>query len=178
MKTFTEPKELEENPRYHEQRRRTLAGLRDEMLDAPIVGLINGFNGLPYCFTLQSCYGHFVYRGQKAPHNLEPLPMTDTISEVQYRIAYIAFCIEHSDSGRGLFKTLSEIPATDPANIQFCCAEWFWKRHVNTYALQVEPDKWKHEDKVLLDYEEALNIEKVRNRFFVHMKELLRRQEQ
>jgi len=35
------------------------------MIDGPIIGLINGFNKLPYCFTLQSCYEHFVYKNLK-----------------------------------------------------------------------------------------------------------------
>ena len=38
-----------------------------------------------------------------------------------------------------LFNALKEITIIDPENVQFCCAEWFWKRQVNSYALQVEP---------------------------------------
>ena len=143
------------------------------MLDVPIIDLINGFNKLPYCFTLQSCYGHFVYNGQKDFHNLEPLPAKDTIAKVEYRIAYIAFCIENSASGRGLFEALKEITAIDPENVQFCCAEWFWKRQVNSYALQVEPDRFKRKDNAILNYKEALYIENVRNEFFVRLDELL-----
>ena len=79
--------------------------LTDDMIDMPIINLINGFNKLPYCFTLQSCYGHFVYNGQKDSHNLEPLPVKDTIAKVEYRIAYIAFCIENSRLGRNGVKS-------------------------------------------------------------------------
>jgi tRNA(Phe) wybutosine-synthesizing methylase Tyw3 len=61
LETFTEPKELAENPHYQDQRRKSLAGLSDGMIDVPIIELINAFNKLPYCFTLQSCYGHFIY---------------------------------------------------------------------------------------------------------------------
>jgi len=89
------------------------------MIDVPIVTIINAFNKLSYCFTLQSCYGHFVYNGQKDPHNLEPLPIKDSISKVEYRIAYIGFCIENSASGRGLFEYLKEITAIDLENVQF-----------------------------------------------------------
>jgi hypothetical protein len=176
LETFTEPKALVENPHYRDQRQRSLAGLSDDMIDKPIIELINAFNKLPYCFTLQSCYGHFIYSGQNNPHNLEPLPITDTIARVKYRIAYIAFCIENSDSGRMLFDALKEIAVIDPENIQFCCAEWFWKRQVNSYALQVEPDRFKFEDTAILNYKEALKIEKIRNEFFVQLKELLLKQ--
>jgi len=89
METYTEPKDLVENPQYQDQRRKNLAGLSDDMIDEPIIGLINALNKLPHCYTLQCCYGHFVYNGQKDPHNLGPLPETDTIRKVEYRIAYI-----------------------------------------------------------------------------------------
>jgi hypothetical protein len=180
LETFIESKELVEHSHYQVQRQKTLADLTDSMIDDPIIELINGFDGfnnLPYCFTLQSCYGHFIYNGQKDPHNLESLPVTNTIARVGYRIAYIAFCIENSTSGRRLFETLKEITDIDPQNIQFCCAEWFWKKQVNSYVLQVEPDRFKHEDRAILDYKEALNIEKIRNKFFVRLKELLRKQQ-
>ena len=175
METFTESKGLVENPHYQEQRQKSLADLTDVMIDVPIITIINGFNKLPYCFTMQSCYGHFLYSDQKDPHNLAPLPVTNNIARVEYRIAYIAFCIENSDSGRRLFEALEGITIIDPKNIQFCCAEWFWKRQVNSYALQVEPDRLKHQDKALLDYREAVQIEKIRNEFFVQLQKLLQK---
>ena len=146
------------------------------MIDVPIIELINAFNKLPYCFTLQSCYGHFIYDNQSNSHNLEPLPITDIITRVEYRIAYICFCIENSDLGRGLLEALNEITAIDPENIQFCCADWFWKRQVNSYALQVQPDRFKHKDSAILGYREALHIEKIRNEFFVQLQELVQNQ--
>ena len=57
--------------------------------------------------------------------------------------------------GKELFEALKEITAIDPENIQFCCAEWFWKRQVNSYVLQVEPDRFKHKDTAELDFKEA-----------------------
>lgn len=173
METFTELKGLTENPHYHVQRRKNLNRLNDDMIDKPIVDLINGLNKLPYCFTLQSCYGHFVYNDQKDTHNLAPLPIKETIAQVEYRIAYIALCIEKSASGRELFKALKEITAIDPENVQFFCAEWFWKRQINSYALQVEPDKFKRKDTAIINFKEALNIEKIRNTFFIRLNELL-----
>ena len=177
METFTDPKELMENPHYQEQRQKSLAGLSSVVIDAPIIDLITGFNKLPYCFTVQSCYGHFIYNNQKDPYNFEPLPVTDTIARVDYKIAYICLCIENSALGRGLLETLNEITAIDPENIQFCCAEWFWKRQVNSYALQVQPDRFKHKDRAILDYREALYIENIRNEFFVQLQELLQKQQ-
>ena len=75
METFTEPKEMVKNPHFQNQRQNSLAGLSDEMIDSPIIDLIIGFNKLSYCFTMQSCYGHFIYGNQKNPHNFEPLPL-------------------------------------------------------------------------------------------------------
>jgi len=177
VETFAEPKALVENPHYQDQRQKSLAGLCNSMIDEPIVALINAFNKPPYCFTLQCCYGHFVYGGQNDPHKLAPLPITDTIAQVEYRIAYLALCIENSDWGRMLFDALREITVMDPENIQFGSAEWFWQRQINSYAVQVEPDRFRFEDKAILDYQEALKIEKVRNEFFVRLEELLRRQQ-
>lgn len=169
METFTELKELAENPNYHVQRQKSLGDLTDDMIDKPIISLINGFNTLPYCFTLQSCYGHFVYNDQKDSHNVEPLPMNDTIAKVEYRIAYIAFCIENSFGGRELYETLKNITDIDPENLHFFCAEWFWRRHVNSYVLQVEPGRFKHKDTAILDHKEALHIEKIRNDIFLRL---------
>ena len=173
METFTDLKEFAENPNYQTQKQKILSELNDDMIDKPIVGLINGFNQLPYCFTLQSCYGHFIYNGQKDIHNLDPLPAKEIISKIEYRIAYLALCIENSVSGRGLFEILKEITDIDPKNIQFGCAEWFWKRQINSYALQVEPDRFKRKDTATLDFMEALHVEKTRNKFFIRLYELL-----
>jgi hypothetical protein len=170
LETFTEPKELAENPQYQNQRKRALAGLSDDMIDAPIIDLIKAFNELPYCFTLQSCYGHFLYKGQDDPYNLEPLPVTNAVAGVEYRIAYVCLCVEKSELGRRLLRAMNEVTALDRENIQFCCAEWFWKRQINSYALQVEPERFKHKDSAILDYREALHIEKIRNAFFVRLR--------
>ena len=176
METYKEPKELVENPYYQAQRQKKLASLSDSMIDEPIIEIVNGFNKLHHCFTLQSCYGHFVYSGQKNPHNLEPLPVTDTITRVEYRIAYIAICIENSASGRGLFKDLKGITAIDPENIQFCCADWFWKRQVNSYALQVEPDRFKRKDKAILDYKKRCTLKRYEMSFLFGLMNYLKMQ--
>jgi hypothetical protein len=169
LKTFAELKALADNPRYRIQKREMLNQLNDDMIDPPIVDLVNGFNRLPYCFTLQSCHGHFVYTGQSDPRHLGGLPAKGIIANLTYRIAYMAFCIENSASGRWLFEALRAMTAVDPENVQFCCANWFWQRQVNSYVLQVVPDRFKCEDTASIELEEALHVERTRNQFFVRL---------
>lgn len=176
METFIPSKPLIENPHYPEQRRNCLASLDDASLDAPIADIVAGFNALAYCFTLQSCFGHFLYQGQNDEQNLAPLPAAKPIHSIEYRIAYIAVCIENSDDGSTLIEALKRIVDIDPPNIQFGCAEWFWQRQVNSYVLQVEPDRFKYRDRATLAYEEAIIIEDVRNKFFARLNAFLRDQ--
>ena len=174
METYTELKRFVDNPLYHEQRQRSLARLDISSIDAPIIEIISRFAKLTYCFTLQSCYGHFLHIGQREPYHIEALPLTDRITTVEYRIAYIALCIENSPQGRDIFQDLGQIPEIiDLAYIQFGCAEWFWKRQINSYVLQVEPKRLMTKDSVHIDYREALYIEKIRNQFFAKLKMLL-----
>jgi hypothetical protein len=94
--------------------------------------------------------------------------------------APVAFWLSSTqDYAAAITRPLSATRLTRAASIlnTFCCAEWFWKRQVNSYALQVEPDRFKFEDKAILDYKEALRIEKIRNEFFVRLKELLQKQQ-
>jgi hypothetical protein len=175
LETLIELKELIENSQFKEQKKKALLDLSDEMIDKPIIHLIKRLNNLPYCFTLQSCYGHFVYKGQKNPNNLEPLPSLDANEKVIYRIAYIALCIEYCPSGIDLLEALKKITAISPDYIQFFCAEWFWNRQVNSYALQVEPERFKDKDTAIVDYEEALFIEEIRKKVFARVDELLKR---
>jgi hypothetical protein len=175
LETFTELNSFVDNPHYHEQRQRYLASLDLSRIDTPIIEIVSGFMELPYCFTLQSCFGHFVHCSQQAPYNIEQLPVSDSIVIVEYRIAYIALCIENSSIGRDLLFDLGQIMAIDPEYIQFGCAEWFWERQVNSYALQVEPKRYMTKDRIRVDYKEALNIEKIRNQFFARLKKLIQK---
>ena len=54
----------------------------------------------------------------------------------------------------------------DSKYVQFGCAEWFWKRYLNSFVLQVEPERYSTKDKVLIEYNEAIYIENIRNKFF------------
>ncbi len=174
METFVEPKPFIDNARYSEQRRNCLAGLEGESIDAPVVDIVAGFNAQACCFTLQSCFGHFLYDRQTDEHNLAPLPVAKPVGDIDYRIAYLAVCIENSTSGRMLIEVLKQVTDLDPQNIQFGCAEWFWRRQVNSYVLQVEPDRFKHRDRATLSFEEAVIIEDARNKFFARLNALLR----
>lgn len=173
METFTGIKNFVANPHFHQQRQQCLSGLDPGTIDPPIVEIIRAFARLHCCFTLQSCYGHFVYGNQQDNHNIEPLPFPGNVQIVEYRIAYIALCIENSNHGRDLFHALRQLPKIDPECIQFGCADWFWQQQVNSYALQVEPKRYRNKDRIRIDYQEALHIEKIRNQFFAQIEKLL-----
>ena len=102
------------------------------------------------------------------------MPCSESITDVEYRIAYIALCIEDGDSGRELFDDLRKIPEIDLEYVQFGCADWFWERQVNSYALQVEPRRYMNEDKAFLDYQEALHLEKIKSEFFRRLREVVK----
>jgi hypothetical protein len=177
VETFTSARAFVDNARYHQEREDSLRALNLSTIDAPIVEIIDGLKGLPYCFTLQSCYGHFLYAGQTDPYNTQPLPVGEIIGTVEYRIAYLALCIEDNASGRKLFDDLRKITSVDPAYIQFGSADWFWERHLNSYVLQVEPEEHMTRDRCHIDYLEALHVEKVRDRFFDELALLLEKRQ-
>ncbi len=172
METFEQPRQLVDNPHFRRDRQFALANLARARIDDPIRGIVAGFEGLPCCFTLQSCYGHFVHAEQSSPENLKPLPAHD-IGAVRYRIAYIAFCIENSRSGRRLLAALEMVPSIDPDFVQFGSPGWFWDRYLNSYALQVEPSRFQHRDEANVEYCEALHIQQVRDLFFAGLSRIL-----
>lgn len=173
MNTFTQIKPLSKNPRFQQQRRSCLSTLDYAILDTPLTPVVAGFNALAYCFSLQSCFGHFLCNGQMDEHNLLPLPLGHGIRTVEYRIAYIAICIDSGDAGRALIEAIKRTVDIDPQNIQFGCAEWFWQRQINSYVLQVEPDRFKHQDRAILEYSEAVLIERVRDTLFSRLETML-----
>lgn len=172
METFVAPKPFVENPRYEKDRRDALEALDLSSIDEPIVDIVAGFRAVPHCFTLQCCFGHFVRGPEQDPRNLDSLP-NDVDRPVRYRIAYFGFCLENSRRGRALRESLARVPAIDPDCVQFGSAEWFWKQYANSYALQVEPIAHELRDEVVLEPEEALHIQKVRDLFFGELRTLL-----
>ncbi|MDD3642288.1 MAG: hypothetical protein PHQ19_02345 [Candidatus Krumholzibacteria bacterium] len=175
METFTEPMEFVEDPLYGARRAEALAGLDPRSLDPPMRGIVEGFAGIPHCFTLQSCCGHFVFPGNMDPCNLNPLPPGDC-GAIRYRIAYIAFCIENSPEGRSLRDSLERVPAAAPEYIQFCSVDWFRCEYPNNYALQVEPYRMRFQDEATLEHAEALRVQRSRDVFLKKLEEVLRRQ--
>jgi hypothetical protein len=175
LETYVAAKGLIRNPHFHNQRQKALIGLRQATIDEPIVGLISKFANLPYCFTLQSCFGHFLLDDQSDSHNVEPLPSLDQETDVQYRIAYIAVCVQDDTAGKMLLDDLRGLCLLDPQNMQYGCAKWFWERQINSYVVQVEPERHKTKDRCVISYQEALYLEGVRNRFFDKLNLLLKK---
>ena len=166
MQTFVEFRPMVVDPSYNDRRKKYLNELNIDELDAPIAGLIDDLRRVPFCFTIQSCFGHFLYSGQTDLNDVEPLPSTSTIQSVEYRIAYIAICLENNHSGREFLHILKQLPELDHQYIQFGCAEWFWERNQNSYVLQIESAEGRFKDSCTIDFEEARHIETVRNKFY------------
>ena len=175
METFTLPNEFVNNPQYDQDRNAALATLDIESIDEPIAAFIADFTILPHSFTLQSCYGHFLYTPEQDVHNLDSLP-SDASGMIKYRIAYIAFCIQNSPLGKSFYNRLTRIPAAAPDFIQFGSADWFWMRYHNSYVLQVVPRQFMTKDEVTINHEEAVHVQKCRDLFFIKLRELLDRQ--
>ena len=172
METLREPRPFVENAHYSRDRDDALRRLDPRSIDEPIQDLITAFNAVPCCFTLQSCYGHFVSTPDQDDRNCEPVPAQDC-GPVRYRMAYVALCLEDTAAGRALHDSLRQMAARDPDYVQFGSADWFWDRHVNSYALQVEPARYMRLDEAVLDHAEALRVQERRDRFFQHLAELL-----
>jgi hypothetical protein len=180
VETFTQARPLVDDPEFDARRRRSLDE-RERMLasgsiDAPIASLIDRIRSIPYCFTLQSCSGHFRGADGVDHHSVKDLPASDDgEGAVLYRIAYLAFCIKNCGDGDKLLADLTAVPAVDPNFVQFGCAGWFWRGCVNSYVLQVEPVRFATEDCAEVSLAEALRVETVRDRFYVRVDEIIDR---
>lgn len=174
METFTGPREFVANPRYSRDRKNTLAALDLGSIDEPIVDIVAGFSAIPHCFTLQSCCGHFVCAPEQDDRTLDLIPQ-NYAGLVRYRIAYFLFCLENNHRGRFLRESLARVSAVDPGYVQFGTADWYWKRRsvVNSYALQVEPVAHQLKDEAILEPDEALHTQRVRDLLFAELRALL-----
>lgn len=183
METYTEAKPFVDDPSYETRREKALIELqrlvKSNTIDIPIIHIVTGFATLPHCFTLQSCYGHFVHEQQMNPKMVDPLSKYQDIrSVVDYRIAYMAWGIQNNERGRILFNDLRAIIAVEPAYIQFGSAEWFWERCVNSYILQVEPERSKDKDQIDVCVKEGLHLEKIRDQFFYELEKVIQKHDQ
>ena len=175
METYTDTKELVPYPDFNEKRNILLRNINYNEIDTPIIGLIKNISKLDYCFSLQSCCRHFLYPGENDQLNICPLPILNIDISIDYRIAYLAICIKDNQDGESFLANLTKLTLIDPEYIQSGCAEWFWKRQINSFVLQVEPLRFKDKDRITIDYREALIIENVRNQFFISLNELIER---
>lgn len=172
VETFTEPRALVRHAGYAEERRLALGALDLTTVDPPIVDVVEAFRPLPYCFTLQCCHGHFLTTANQDEHSPTPLP-EGYAGSVRYRIAYVAFCIDGDTRGRAFLERLSRVPRIEPAYVQFGSADWFWDQWPNSYVLQVEPAAHRFKDQAALTVGEALQTQRVRDRFFDELRQVL-----
>ena len=172
METFAKPRILVNNPHYDVERNRHIRMLALDNIDGPIRQIVAGFAKLPFCFTLQCCVGHFVSADRPELASLDPLPKRK-FSAVTYRIAYFAFCIQNSARGKRLLSNFAQIPSIDPEYVQFGSPEWFWQRQLNSFALQVMPVRFVDKDQAVMDYREALRVQKIRDQFIAYLSDLV-----
>ncbi len=171
MKTYAEAKDFVEHRGFVSARRDALASLELAAIDEPLRALVESFATLPHAFSLQCCFGHFLWRDDQDPHSLEAIP-DDATGKIDYRIAYFACCLENSARGHWLRDRLAEFVSVAPGLIQFGSPSWFWERCVNTYALQVQPESRKDRDRLFLGDEEARQIERARTQLFGALRNL------
>ena len=155
-----------DNPEFAAQRAAAVAGLDLATLDRPIKGLIADLAQAPHCFTMQSCWGHFVLTDHVDDQDFDPPQHLDAAVHVEYRIAYVALCVGNNPAGAALLDDLQGLVSLDPAYVQFGSAEWFWQQQVNTYQVQVEPGRHQYKDRVQVDLAEARHLARVRDRLF------------
>lgn len=172
METFSKARDFVEHPRYLRDRKKVLAGFRPGDIDAPIRDIVIALGKLPYCFTLQSCYGHFLWEGQTDKRNLEVLPL-QVRGLIRYRIAYLAICFENETRGASLRDRFAAICEMDEEYIQFGSPDWFWQQYPNSYAIQVEPQRDAFKDEALLEHAEALHVQSLKNLVFQQVRGLL-----
>lgn len=178
MKTFTEAKPMVVDHDYQMRRARSSreleAAFESGSIDAPISELVKRISRIPYCFTLQSCYGHFVFRDGTEEHSMKRISQDmGEGTTVRYRVAYMAFCLQDGQSGVELLDDLKAVHDVDPDYIQFGSADWFWNICVNTYVLQAEPERWRSEDYIDIDASEALRIETARDLLYSELEAVI-----
>lgn len=177
METFVDARPFTDHPSFVDDRFQALREL-DQMirtggLDPPLIDLLGEFARISHCFTLQSCWGHFVHEKQPDVKNTASLaPYRTEIRKVNYRIAYLAVCIRDTDPGHRLCADLNHLVNLDPGYIQFGSADWFWNRIVNSYVVQVGPERSRKEDTIEIGIEEALYIENLRDCFFAELRRI------
>lgn len=173
METYIKVKPFVDDNNFDKNRKNAFEKINFKDIDTPIIDIVRGFSDISYCFTLQCCFGHFLHGDNIDPENIIPLNIPDRNISVEYRIAYFAFCMENSESGRLIYSDIESIEQIDKEYIQFGSVEWFWKRYVNSYILQVEPDRFKCSDRSIIDVDEGYYIENLKGQMFKKLREVL-----
>ena len=172
METYTKARPMVDNPDFDEQRAAALRALEGAQIDEPLVPLIAELNRLPYCFTLQCCYGHFLPEGEIDEQTLAPPPVRGR-KPVEYRIAYLALCIRDDAEGRALLEAVKGLRDVERMVVQVGSADWFWDQQVNTYVVQVGLRKHKRQDSMTLDGKQARHVAHTRTLLYRHFSELV-----
>ncbi len=76
-----------------------------------------------------------------------------------------------------MLESLRALTAIDPDYLQFGSPGWFLRSWVNSYALQVEPDRFKTADEAMIEGAEALHVQQTRDTFFADLRKLVTRQQ-
>ena len=141
MDTFVPARHLMADPAFPTRKQAALSELDPQTLDPPMTPLVQGFNRLPFCYTLQSCHGHIIVPGQGPPEHWQRRPVDNAPSKAFYQLAYLALVARCDSDGRDLLKYLAALADTCPKYLQMGCADWFWNTQgqVNSYVLQVCP---------------------------------------
>ncbi len=172
MQTYCPEKPMVANAEFGVHKAAALDSLRKARIDEPIQELVHDLANLDFCFTLQSCWGHFVSSSLPDPQAIRTLRADSLENRYHYKIAYLALCLDNRPRGREFLVRLREIPAAvDPKYVQFGCADWFWKQQVNSYVLQVQPLDNAHVDSMDVNGELALELQGARDVFFRRVRE-------
>ena len=177
METFAPARPLEENPGFEPKKARVLREIEVQSLDPEMRDLVAGFNALDHCYTLQCCHGHVMIPDQGPPEAWQGLAVEDPPPEkALYQLAYLALVVRNDPAGEKLVKELARLAETDPAFIQTGSPDWFWTTcgHVNSYAIQVSPEGFKHLDRFEMSRQEALGWMAARRGFMKGLEDILR----
>nr|WP_321257385.1 hypothetical protein [uncultured Pseudodesulfovibrio sp.] len=167
METFIPSVPLQNTSNFTQAKAQALKNLDTIPIDMPIKDIVISINKLPYCYTIQCCWGHFVNSKQPDKNNLEVVKKNDIDEKFEYRIAYLALSLENTSAGTFFLDDMKKIPSIVNSNyVQFGCAQWFLQRHINSYVLQVQPSDRAHIDSMTVPQKEALLIQSTRNVFW------------
>jgi hypothetical protein len=172
METFCKARDFVQHTHYERDRASVISNFVLEDIDEPIRDIMTALLRVSQCFSLQSCYGHFIWKGQHDEHNLCVLP-SENQGLVRYRIAYLALCIKKGTQGAHLRECLASIREIDVEYVQFGSPDWFWQKYPNSYALQVEPKRFAFQDQAILEHIEAQYVQSVRDKFFQRIRDLV-----